>query len=208
MHKKYLVTAALAALLGLSACSGKPADKQAAEDAQKINLEAMIPQMAADLTEECSRSGIAVSCPAEKAQSFIKSFPAFRGVIAQYDKKCSENYSASMCAQGYSNYLADDVANKLVKPVAEKATEALKVREAELARRAEEEAKAKAAAEEAARQAKAEADAAAQKAADEAKAVEEQAKAAAEANHGGEKAPEHKAPAAAQEPASAAPASE
>jgi len=192
MKRNYVVFAALAGVLSLTACSGKPANEQAAEDVQKINIKAMIPGMAARLTAECSRGAVAVSCAAQKAQTVIKADPSFKAAIAGYDKKCVQNYGAKMCAQGYATHLANNLAAKLAEPVTDRAETALKAR-AEQVRRAEAAAaKAKAEAEAAAARAKAAAEEAARKAAEAAKQAEGTAAAPA---------PKAAAPAAAPAPA-------
>lgn len=176
MKNNYFAFAALAGLLSLTACSGKPANEQAAEDAQKVNAAALIPQISAALADECARGGINLACPAEKAKAFIKTYPPFKAIIADYDKQCPQNYGAKLCAQGYAAYLADNVADRLAGSVSARAKDSLTAR-AETMRRA---AAAKAAAEEAARKAKAAAEEAARKAAEAAKAAEEKMKNEAE----------------------------
>ncbi|KAA6204972.1 MAG: hypothetical protein DU429_04165 [Candidatus Tokpelaia sp.] len=197
MKKNYVVFAVLAGVLSLAGCSGKPANEQAAEDAQKIDTDSMIPKMAARLVEECSRGGINIGCAAEKAQTIIRADSAFKAAVAEYDKKCAQNYGAKICAQGYATYLANDIAAKLKEPVAGRATAGLKTRAELLRRRQEAEAQAKAAAAaQAAAQAKAAAEEAARQAEEAAKQTVEKT-AAAPAATSAPAAPKAETPAAA-----------
>lgn len=177
MHKKYVIAAALASLLGLAACSGKPANEQAAEDAQKINLDAAVPNMAIALAANCAQSGSAAGCATDKVRGFVKSYPSFTQAIEEYSKKCPETYGAKMCAEGYSGFLADNVADKLVTPVVERAKEILQEKAAAARKTAEAQAAAaKKIAEEAAQKAREAAAEAARRVAEEAKQAEEAVK--------------------------------
>jgi len=178
MVKKYLTAAAMAALLGLAACGGKPADQQAAEDAQKINLDAMISQFSDAVMAECSSPSIDIDCATiDKSRDVIKSNAVFAQAMSEYDRKCPGLYGEKICAQGYAGFLADAVAARLAVPVSSQAQQGLQQRQVEAEQRAaaakaeaerraaEQAAQARAAAEEAARQAAEAAKAEAEKAA-------------------------------------------
>jgi len=213
MAKKYIMAAALAGLMGLAACSGKPADQQAAEDAQKIDLTEIIPQLADDLAAECSRAGIDPACAtADKASEVIKASPDFRKAMSVYEDKCPDTYGAKTCAEGYAGFLADAVAARLAGPTAGQAQQNLQQRAAEAAERAAAaKAEAQRLAAEAAAKAKAEAEAAAAKAEEEAKAAADNAKteagnAAESAGKSAEGAAKSAAPAVKPAPTAPAPA--